>query len=196
MAEAARRLDDRVVSSDSEPLILVDDDDREIGTLDKAACHDGDGVLHRAFSIFVFNRSGELLLQQRSADKRLWPLHWSNTCCSHPRLGETLDDAIHRRLLEELRIRSELRFLYKFRYHARFGDLGAEHELCSVYIGTSDDAPRPNRREIAAWRWIDSAALDHELATAPGRFTPWFRLEWFEVGPSYRSLLAELTDHP
>ena len=87
MADAARRLGDEVVSDEDESLVLVDEDDREVGFLSKAVCHDGDGMLHRAFSLFVFNRRGELLLQRRSANKRLWPLYWSNSCCSHPRRG-------------------------------------------------------------------------------------------------------------
>ena len=87
MAERAHK----VVSSESEELILVDADDNPLGTLSKAACHDGDGVLHRAFSLFVFNEAGELLLQRRSAEKRLWPMYWSNSCCSHPRAGETYE---------------------------------------------------------------------------------------------------------
>src|SRR5579872_2001083 len=89
-------------AADSEALILVDEADREVGHLSKAKCHDGQGVLHRAFSLLIFNDAGELLLQQRSAAKRLWPLYWSNSCCSHPRRAESMDSAIHRRLYEEL----------------------------------------------------------------------------------------------
>ena len=99
-----------VVSSEREELILVDDQDREIGFQSKADCHDRDGLLHRAFSLFVFNREGEVLLQRRAANKRLWPLYWSNSCCSHPRRGEEMEEAVHRRLYQELRIRSELEF--------------------------------------------------------------------------------------
>src|SRR6185437_11810517 len=89
-------------AADSELLILVDESDREIGQLSKAECHRGSGVLHRAFSLLIFNEAGELLLQQRSAHKRLWPLYWSNSCCSHPRRAESMETAIHRRLYEEL----------------------------------------------------------------------------------------------
>lgn len=169
------------MSSEDEPLILVDENDREIGHLAKAACHDGDGILHRAFSIFVFNRSGELLLQQRSAGKRLWPLSWSNSCCSHPRRGEAVAAAVHRRLLQELGMTADLRHLFTFSYHARFGDIGSERELCWVWIGRSDDAVRPNLHEIADCRWIAPDALDREIAERPGDFTPWFLLEWPRV---------------
>ena len=100
----------RVVSSEAEELILVDEHDREQGYLSKAACHDGAGILHRAFSAFLFNPAGELLLQQRADSKRLWPGFWSNSCCSHPRRGESMQVATRRRLLDELNIEAELEF--------------------------------------------------------------------------------------
>ena len=118
---------------DSELLILVDEADREIGQMSKADCHSGAGVLHRAFSLLIFNDAGELLLQQRAAAKRLWPLYWSNSCCSHPRSHETIEMAIHRRLIEELGVRCPLQFLFKFRYKSQLDATGAERELCSVY---------------------------------------------------------------
>jgi isopentenyl-diphosphate delta-isomerase len=164
-----------------ETLILVDRDDCEIGFCSKEECHRGDGVLHRAFSVFVFDREGRLLLQQRSAGKPLWPLHWSNSCCSHPRRGETVEAAAVRRLREELALTCELEFLYKFEYHARFGDVGAEHELCWVFAGFSDGAPLANPDEIAAWRYVTPQELTAEMAAGPERFTPWLRLEWPEI---------------
>ena len=104
----------RIVSSESEELILVDTMDRAVGRLSKAECHDGDGRLHRAFSVFLFNDAGELLLQQRGLDKRLWPGYWSNSCCSHPRSGETLDVATERRLQDELNFSTPLEHVYFF----------------------------------------------------------------------------------
>jgi isopentenyl-diphosphate delta-isomerase len=190
LAEAARPLGDEVVSDDSEPLILVDEDDREIGFLSKSDCHDGDGVLHRAFSLFVFNRKGELLLQRRSVNKRLWPLYWSNSCCSHPRRGETMDEAIHRRLHQELRIYSDLRFLYKFQYQARYEDLGSENEVCWVYVGISDDEVQPNGNEVEEWRWVSRGELDEEMQTRSEVITPWFQLEWNRVREAFRDVLG------
>lgn len=168
----------QIVSFDDDPLILVDAQDREIGVLDKATAHDGDGILHRAFSLFVFNPHGELLLQQRAADKRLWPGFWANTCCSHPRRGEAIEDAIDRRLHEELGMRCALEFLFKFQYQARFGQAGSEHELCHVFAGCSMDPPQVNATEIAAVRWISPAALDAEMDQNSGQFTPWLKIEW------------------
>ena len=136
LAEAAIRPTHEVVSSEEEPLILVDESDREIGHLSKGACHDGDGVLHRAFSLFVFNAAGELLLQQRSDEKRLWPLFWSNSCCSHPRRGETMELATERRLAQELGMTSDSHHLFTFQYQAPYLDLGSENEVCWVYVGS------------------------------------------------------------
>jgi isopentenyl-diphosphate delta-isomerase len=190
LAEAVGQIADEIVSSESDVLILVNEDDLEIGKISKGACHDGDGMLHRAFSLFVFNSAGELLLQQRSADKRLWPLFWSNSCCSHPRHGETMDDATHRRLYEELRMRGDLHFLYKFQYHAHYGDAGSENELCWVYVGTSDDPVQANGNEIADHRWVAPAELDDEMAATPEAFTPWFKMEWELVRERYRNMLG------
>jgi len=108
----------RNVSSEREELILVDADDNETGFGTKADCHDGEGVLHRAFSLFLFNAEGELLLQQRGSQKRLWPGFWSNSCCSHPRRGETMPVATLRRLSDELNISAQLEYIYQFCYQA------------------------------------------------------------------------------
>jgi len=181
---------DDVVSSEEEPLILVDESDREIGHLSKGECHDGDGVLHRAFSLFVFNDSGELLLQQRSEEKRLWPLFWSNSCCSHPRRGETMEVATERRLAQELGMTSDAHHLFTFQYQAPYLDLGSENEVCWVYIGRSADLPHPNSHEIADIRWITPNDLDREFETRPEVFTPWFAMEWPRVRNAFPKILG------
>jgi isopentenyl-diphosphate Delta-isomerase len=179
--------------SDSELLILVDNADREVGFLGKGACHDGHGVLHRAFSLLIFNRDGQLLLQQRAASKRLWPLYWSNSCCSHPRRDESLEAATHRRLREELGMSCKLKFLFKFQYHAQFDDAAGERELCSVYIGRSDQPVERDPREVHAFRWISPKDLASELSEfGQERFTPWFRLEWDRVWREHRAELQAL----
>src|SRR6202040_1501718 len=116
-------------------------------------------VLHRAFSLLIFNGDGELLLQQRAASKRLWPLDGSNSCHSHPRRAETMEAAIQRRLYEELGLRCPLRFLFKFQYQAQFDETGAENELCSVFIGRATHPVKINSDEILAWRWVSPEAL-------------------------------------
>jgi isopentenyl-diphosphate delta-isomerase len=176
------------VSADPDELILVDEADRSLGLMSKARCHEGRGLLHRAFSLLIFNESGELLIQQRAASKRLWPMYWSNSCCSHPRGDETLETATTRRLLEELGIRCPLHFLYKFQYQAQFDATGAENELCSVYAGRCREPVRANPTEIRDWRWIGPEALNREMAAQGGRtFTPWFLLEWARIWRDHRS---------
>jgi isopentenyl-diphosphate delta-isomerase len=176
---------EEIVSSASEQLILVDELDREIGFKSKSDCHSGKGVLHRAFSIFVFNGDNELLLQQRSPSKLLWPNYWSNTCCSHPRRGEAMEEAVSRRLVQELGFECPLEFLYKFKYQAQFGVVGAEHEYCWVYYGRYDGAVDVNVSEIADWRFIGVDALESELAAAPQIFTPWFKMEWVHIKANF-----------
>jgi len=180
-------------ASDAEALILVDEADREVGHLSKTKCHDGQGVLHRAFSLLIFNDAGELLLQQRAPSKRLWPLYWSNSCCSHPRRAESMETAIHRRLSEELGLRCPLHFLFKFQYQAQFESAGSEQELCSVFIGRSGDPVRSDPKEIQALRWIHPEALQAELA-GPGadKFTPWFKLEWARIWRDHRAAVLAL----
>jgi len=176
--------------ADNDSLILVDEEDEAIGTLPKVECHLGDGILHRAFSVFLFNDDGEVLLQQRSPDKMLWGGYWSNSCCSHPRYGEDIDDAARRRIMEELGVSSELRFLYKFQYHARFGDVGCEHELCWVFAGRYDGNPEINRDEIADWRHLSPQALTEEMTTDADRFTPWLKLEWARIREDFPDEIA------
>ena len=181
----------RIVSSEAEELILVDGDDNEIGSLSKAAAHDGDGVLHRAFSVFLFNPNGKLLLQQRASGKRLWPGYWSNSCCSHPRRGESMEIATTRRLRDELNLDADLEYVYRFSYQAGYGDLGSEHELCHVFLGRIDGFVDYNRNEIEAIRFISPEALDAEFEQKPDTLTPWFRMEWHTLRTDHRDRLQK-----
>ncbi|GAB4183312.1 MAG: isopentenyl-diphosphate Delta-isomerase [Wenzhouxiangellaceae bacterium] len=183
-----------VVSFDSEELILVNDQDQELGFLDKQSCHRGKGTLHRAFSLFIFNRKGELLLQQRSAEKPLWPEYWSNSCCSHPRRGESMALATRRRLRQELGLSCELQYVYKFQYQAQYDETGAEHELCWVFLGLTDATPQVNATEIADWRYVGAADLEVELERHEERFTPWFKMEWQRLNQDYMDLLARFLE--
>ena len=180
-------------TSEAESLILVDEADREVGHMSKALCHEGQGVLHRAFSLLIFNDRGELLLQRRSAAKRLWPHYWSNSCCSHPRRAESMEAAIHRRLNEELGLACPLHFLFKFRYQAQFGSVGAEHELCSVFIGRSSGRVQVDRNEISGWRWVSPEGLAAEMRGGGAeRFTPWFTMEWERIWRDHQVALHAL----
>lgn len=138
-------------------------------------------MLHRAFSAFLFNEAGELLLQQRSEYKPLWPLYWSNTCCSHPREGESVETAVRRRIKEELGLNCEPRFLYKFSYHARYEDVGSEREFCWVFAGQHTGKAVVHPEEIASIRYVSPDALTAEIESSPERFTPWFKMEWARI---------------
>ncbi len=165
------------VSFDNERLILVDENDSVIGYDTKANCHKGEGILHRAFSIFILNSRGELLIQKRSNKKLLWPNYWSNSCCSHPRESETMEQAIKRRLYEELGLENELEFVFKFKYHVKYKDIGSEREICYVYIGYNNDLPVVNKNEISEYKYINKKDVFREISESPGIFTPWFLME-------------------
>jgi isopentenyl-diphosphate delta-isomerase len=181
-----------IVSFDDELLIVVDENNNTIDYKTKLECHQGDGILHRAFSIFIFNSRGELILQKRSEHKPLWPLFWSNSCCSHPRKGETLDTATHRRLEEELGFDAKLVYLYTFQYQAKFQDKGSENEMCAVYIGKSDAPVKVNDTEIAEWKTIDPEELTREVSDNPDTFTPWFKMEWTRLTTEYLNKIRSL----
>jgi isopentenyl-diphosphate Delta-isomerase len=194
-ARPANRIDAEDIMADPDALILVDEDDRRLGHLSKSLCHEGRGVLHRAFSVLIFNPRGELLVQQRSPKKRLWPLYWSNSCCSHPRRAESMDVATRRRLAEELGMACDLKFLFKFQYHAQFDATGAEHELCSVFIGRSDAPPKINSEEVADWRWVGPEVLQREMSRADrSKYTPWFMLEWVRIWRDHRADVLAFRD--
>jgi isopentenyl-diphosphate delta-isomerase len=191
--QGGHRCNEVDITADSDALILVDAADHSVGSLSKVRCHEGRGILHRAFSLLIFNGHGELLIQQRAPSTRLWPLYWSNSCCSHPRSGETLEAATRRRLFEELGVACELQFLFKFEYQAQFDADGAEHELCSVYIGRCTERVRVNNDEISAWRWISPDGLARELTThGGGKFTPWFLMEWERIWRDHRQAVLGL----
>ncbi len=179
-----------LVSFDQEELILVNSDDQEIGTRSKLECHLEQGELHRAFSVFIFNSASEVLLQQRTAHKFLWPLYWSNACCSHPRAGEKSAEATHRRLKQELGISAELAYLYKFEYHASYLNVGSEHELCWVWAGFAEAQDiKPNSNEVADWRFVSREELDQELSQNPDGYTPWMKMEWERILKDHQNVL-------
>lgn len=158
-----------------EKLLLVNEKDEVLGEETKEKCHQGEGILHRAFSAHVFNSKGELLIQQRSKFKKLWPLFWTNSCCSHPRKGESYKAAGERRLKEELGFTASLRNFGKFQYAAKYKDIGVERELVILLIGRYEGKIKPNQREIAAWKWVDINSLSQDIAKHPQRYTPWLK---------------------
>lgn len=161
-------------STAEEEVVLVNENDEAIGVEEKITAH-LTGALHRAFSVFVFNSSRELLLQRRTSTKYHSRGLWSNTCCGHPRPGETIEQAARRRLGEEMGFASLLTRLFDFVYRAELEDGLIEHEYDHVLIGHFDGVPRPNCNEVAEWRWIDLATLRMDIAEHPQDYTYWFR---------------------
>ncbi|MBS1681342.1 MAG: isopentenyl-diphosphate Delta-isomerase [Bacteroidetes bacterium] len=158
-----------------ELLILVDDKDKPWGKLEKNQVHQL-GLLHRAFSVFIFNSKGELLLQQRADNKYHSPGLWTNTCCSHPRFGEELKEAIDRRLREEMGLVCETEFAFSFVYKAEFENGLIEHEFDHVYMGQSNNRPAPNLTEVKNWKYIRLSELENELTTSPEKYSAWLKI--------------------
>jgi isopentenyl-diphosphate Delta-isomerase len=173
----------------NDQLILVDREDVAVGVGRKRDVHVA-GALHRAFSVFVFDDSGRMLLQRRAADKYHSGGLWSNTCCSHPRPGETTAAAARRRLLEEMGFHCDLENAFSFIYRADVGGGLVEHEYDHVFIGRFNGEPAPDPAEVSDWRWVTAAGLEVETLRHPGRFTYWFRVAFEELRA--RGYLAQL----
>jgi len=161
-------------------VVLVDDQDRELGTAPKLAAH-RDGRLHRAVSAFLLDCSGNMLLQRRATTKYHSGGLWSNTCCTHPRPGEQPREAVHRRLVEEMGIDCPLREAGNFVYRAKLENGLIEHELDHLFLGLFEGTPVPDVSEVAEWRWFQWDELASDLATEPQRFTAWFGLALHEL---------------
>jgi isopentenyl-diphosphate delta-isomerase len=166
-----------------EQVILVDSNDQPIGTMEKLRAHE-EGLLHRAFSVFVFNSKGELLIHQRAAHKYHSGGLWTNTCCSHPRPGEETEIAAHRRLMEEMGMQCSLEHAFSFTYKSTFDNNLTEHEFDHVFVGTTDVAPVCNPQEVQDYRYVHPDMLDREIADNPEHFTTWFRICYPKVRAS------------
>lgn len=158
-----------------EMVILVDRQDNEIGSMEKLEAHEK-AVLHRAFSVFIFNSRGELLLQQRAHHKYHSPGLWTNTCCSHQRAGESNLEAGKRRLKEEMGMECPLQDVFWFIYKAKFDNGLTEHELDHVLVGNSDLDPVINEDEVADFKWISLEDLKQDIEAQPEQYTEWFKI--------------------
>jgi isopentenyl-diphosphate Delta-isomerase len=165
-----------------EEVTLVDKDDRQVGTEEKIQAH-REGRLHRAFSIFVFNSEGKLLLQQRALTKYHCPGLWSNTVCSHPRPGEATLDAAHRRLEEEMGFDCPLKEAFTFIYKTKFDNGLWEHEFDHVFIGKYDDTPNSNPEEVESWKWVDLEELKKGIKEKPNNYTYWLKVALGKLTP-------------
>ena len=172
-----------------EQVILVDVDDCEIGVMEKMEAHKL-AVLHRAFSVFLFNPNGKMLLQQRALTKYHSAGLWTNTCCSHPRPGEILENAVSRRLIEEMGITAKVYKAFDFIYQAELPDNLNEHEFDHVFIGNFDDEVRPNHLEVANFVYQSIEEIDANLQSHPEKYTVWFKIafpkvvEWYQTNSS------------
>lgn len=157
-------------------LILVDKKNRKIRVGDKKRAHLGKGILHRAFTVFVFNPENQLLIQKRSKDKFLWPLAWEASCSSHPLPGEDYLAAGKKRLKKELGFSCKLKLLGQFQYQANYQNIGSENEICALLIGKYNGKIKPNKKELAEYKWIDLKELKKDLAKKPEEYAPWLKI--------------------
>ncbi len=158
-----------------ERVVLVDENDIEIGTAEKLAAHK-EGRLHRAFSLFVFNSQRQLLLHKRAANKYHSGSLWTNTCCSHPRPGEDIEDAVRRKIRSEMGFECGIKKIFHFIYRVQFENGLFEHELDHVFAGTFDGVPVPNAEEVEDWKWVDLEELKKDLRANPDSYAYWLRV--------------------
>lgn len=158
-----------------EEVILVDESDKPVGTMEKMEAHTK-GLLHRAFSIFIFNSKNEILLQQRALTKYHSAGLWTNTCCSHPRPGEDTLAAAIRRLEEEMGMQTKLEYKTSFIYKTKFDNDLTEYEFDHVFIGTTDLKPVLNKEEVHAFKWLSPEKIKEEIRATPEAFTSWFKI--------------------
>ena len=163
-----------------ERILLVDSHDKEIGFGDKMETH-REGRLHRSFSIFVLNSKGELLMQQRAKTKYHSGGLWSNTCCSHQREGESIDEAAHRRLKEEMGFDTDLKELFTFIYKVKLDHDLFEHEYDHVFLGTFDGRPTPNPQEVEDWKFTNLSDLQKDIKEHSEKYTFWFKASFDRV---------------
>lgn len=159
----------------NEQVILVDENDNALGTMEKMEAH-RKGLLHRAFSVILHNDKGELLLQKRADSKYHSAGLWTNTCCSHPRPGEKTNHAVARRLKEEMGITVKAEFAYSFVYKTILEDGLIEHEYDHVYVGICNDKPEMNIHEVQDWKYISLETLKQDVVQHPDHYTHWFKL--------------------
>ena len=164
------------ISSLKNYVVLVNRQDQPLAIQSILKAHQKQGQLHRAVSVYLFNYKDQLLIQQRSKHKLLWPEIWANTCCSHPRINESYVNAAQRRLFEEFGIKAKLKLHTKFIYQASYNQIGTEHEIDAVLIGRSRQTPKPNQHEISKFKYINLDKLEKEFIKSPKDFAPWFKL--------------------
>ena len=172
-------------------VILVDENDKEIGTEEKVKCHLPQGKLHRAFTALLFDKDGNLVLTKRAKEKMLWPGDWDGTFASHPRKSETYVSSGERRMPEELGIEGKLEYLNKFEYHVNYKDVGSENEICGTLVGTIEKSTELKEipGEIDEIKWISPTQLMTDLISNAQKYCPWMLIALFFLDKSEKKLV-------
>jgi len=163
---------------DKSKVVLVDENDNEVGTEDKLKAHLGDGKLHRAITVLIFDESNKILITQRSSKKLLWPLYWESSCSTHPYPGESYEECAKRRIKEELNITDikDLKLITKFLYKEKYKDIGTEYELCALLTCKTTQPPKPLPEEVSAFEFLSLEEIKSEIKNRKRPFAPWFIL--------------------
>ncbi len=172
-----------------EYVILVNKNDLPLGTMEKMEAHEK-GVLHRAFSVFIFNTDGKLLLQRRALEKYHSPGLWTNTVCSHPRAGEKTEEAVHRRMKEEMGFDCAVEEVFSFVYNADVGDGLREHEYDHVFVGVSNTIPKPNPEEVGDWKYMGFEEVLEDVRKNPANYSVWFKIALEELAKNRSKIPA------
>jgi len=159
----------------TEEVVLVDKKGREKGFREKEKAHILPTRLHKAISVLIFDKD-KVLIQKRSKIKKTWPMYWANTCCSHPRKGESFQKAAERRLFEEMGIKTNLKRMFKVIYESKFNDIWGENEYDWVFVGEYSGKVNPDPKEIAEYKWISLSKLKEDIKNNPQIYTPWFKM--------------------
>ncbi|MFQ6049663.1 MAG: isopentenyl-diphosphate Delta-isomerase [Candidatus Paceibacterales bacterium] len=160
-----------------EKIVVVNEKDEVVGFEDKEKCHQGKGILHRAFTIFIFDDKGRVLIQKRSKFKKLWPLCWETSCSSYLKKDETYEESAEERLKEELGLTLPLELVDKFQYQAPYKNIGSENEVCALLIGRYTEGKiEPNPQEVADWQWLEVEELKKDMMHNPQNYAPWLEI--------------------
>lgn len=157
-------------------LIIINNKNEVIGIETKEKCHAGEGILHKAIAVFIFNYKDQLLLTKRSKFKNLWPGFWDTSVATHIYPNETSEKSGKRRLFQELGIRYKPKFLFKFQYKAKYKNIGSENEICDILVGRYNGEIKPNPKEIGDYRWVSLDKLRRDISRNPNQYTPWLKI--------------------
>lgn len=172
--------------NESRRVVIADEQDNLIKEETRDKCHEGKSSLHRVVTIFIFNDKGEVLITKRSKQKQLWPGFWGSSCLTHVYENESYEKAGERRLPQELGFSCKLKFLFKFHYQAKYKDIGSENEMCALLVGKYNGKVKPNKQEVADYKWISLDELKKDIKKNPSKYAPWLKIALEKIGSSYK----------